>query len=128
MNDERKTQLEGVRDIRERLLDYAQRVIRLYKSLPKTVVAQTIGKQLLRSGLSVGAQHREAYRAKSDADFISKMGGALGELDETDYWLELLARDDIVERRLLTPLTRETAELIAIFVASIKKVKARATK
>ena len=77
-------------DLKVRTKQFALRIIRLYTSLPKTTEAQVIGKQVLRSGTSVGAQYREAQRAKSDADFINKVEGSLQELDETGYWLELL--------------------------------------
>src|SRR2546423_4056699 len=92
MNAERGTLNEqGGRDLRVRTKSFALRIIRLYAALPKTVEAQVIGKQLLRSGTSVGAHYREAQRAKSNADFISKIEGGLQELEETVYWLELLA-------------------------------------
>jgi four helix bundle protein len=81
---------EQMKDLRVRTKNFALRIIRLYGSLPKSTEAQVLGKQVLRSGTSVGAQYREGQRAKSDADFISKAEGALQELDETGYWLELL--------------------------------------
>ena len=82
-----------------------------------------MGKQLLRSGTSVGAHYREAYRAKSPADFITKMEGGLQELDETDYWLELLGDSEIISHARLADLRAEANELIAIFVASVKTAK-----
>jgi four helix bundle protein len=99
------------------------RIVRLYSALPKTVAAQVIGKQVLRSGTSVGAQHREAHRARSRAEFICKMHGALQELDETDYWLELLVKGTMVPENRLVDLRKETQELIAIFTASAKTAK-----
>jgi four helix bundle protein len=84
-------------DLRTRTKKFALRMIRLYQGLPKSGEAQVIGKQLLRSGTSVGAQYREACRAKSPADFISKMEGSLQELDEILYWLELLVEGNIVK-------------------------------
>ena len=78
-------------DLRVRTKAFALRIIRLYQALPVTGEAQVLGKQVLRSGTSIGAQYREACRAKSVRDFISKMEGSLQELDETVYWLELLA-------------------------------------
>ncbi|MDQ3753159.1 MAG: four helix bundle protein [Acidobacteriota bacterium] len=83
-------------DLRVRTKSFALRVIRLYASLPKTTEAQVIGKQVLRSGTSVGAHYREARRARSTAEFISKVEGGLQELEETVYWLELLADSGIV--------------------------------
>jgi len=82
--------------LRERTKAFALRVIRLYAALPKTTEAQVIGKQVLRSGTSVGAHYREAQRAKSDADFISKIEGGLQEAEETAYWLELLGESGIL--------------------------------
>ena len=72
-------------DLKLRTKDFSLRVIRLYSSLPKTTEAQVIGKRVLRSGISVGAHYREANRARSNAEFISKMNVGLQELDETDY-------------------------------------------
>lgn len=112
-------------DLRTRTKAYALRIIKLYSALPKNTEAQVLGKQLLRSGTSVGAHYREANRAKSTPDFISKMEGGLQELDETDYWLELLADSGIVPESRLADLRAETNELIAIFVASVKTAKQR---
>ena len=107
----------GRQDLRARTKNYALRIIRLYRALPrKDGVAEVIGKQLLRSGTSVAAHYREACRAKSDLDFISKLEGAQQELDETDLWLELLADSNVVSTKRLEPLRTETNELIAIFV------------
>jgi len=112
-------------DLRRRTKAYALRIIKLYSALPKTTEAQVLGRQVLRSGTSVGAHYREAHRAKSTPDFISKMEGGLQELDETDYWLELLADSEIMPESRLTELRAETNELIAIFVASVKTAKKR---
>ncbi len=90
---------EQRQDLSKRTTEFALRIIRLYSALPKTTEAQVIGKQVLRSGTSVGAHYREARRAKSNADFINKIEGALQELDETSYWLELLVESDIVKWR-----------------------------
>ncbi len=110
-------------DLRRRTKVYALSIIKLYQSLSKTGEAQVIGRQLLRSGTSVGAQYREACRAKSPADFISKMEGSLQELDETAYWLELLADGKIAPADRVAGLQKETDELTAIFVASVKTAK-----
>ena len=106
-----------------RTKQFAPRVIRLYTSLPKTTEAQVLGKQVLRSATSVGAQYREAQRAKSNADFISKVEGSLQELEETAYWLELLVEAGIVPEARLAPLLQETDELLAILVSIVTKVK-----
>jgi four helix bundle protein len=86
----------GQVDLRDRTKRFALRVIRLFGALPKTVEAQVIGRQVLKSGTSVGAHYREAHRARSTAEFISKLEGGLQELDETAYWLELLAESGII--------------------------------
>src|SRR5687768_11043641 len=108
------------RDLVARTRRYALAVINLYSNLPRSTVAQVLGRQLLRSGTSVGAHYREANRAKSNADFISKIEGALQELDETAYWLELLGDSKTSAQAHLDPLCVETGELISIFVTIAK--------
>jgi four helix bundle protein len=111
-------------DLRARTKKFALRVIPLYRSLsPKDRVAQEYGFQALRSSASVGAHYREASRARSDAEFASKMNGGLQELDETTYWFELLSESGIVSATKLQPLLREANELIAIFVSCIRNSK-----
>ena len=78
-------------DLRQRTKQFALRIIKLYVAVPKKGVGFVLGPQLLKAGTSVGAHYREACRAKSNADFVSKIEGALQELDETVYWLELLS-------------------------------------
>jgi four helix bundle protein len=87
-------------DLETRTTDFALRIIKLFSALPKTTEAQVLGKQLLRSGTSVGAHYREAKRAKSTLDFINTIEGALQELDETCYWLELIEKSGIMSARL----------------------------
>ena len=111
------------KDLRARTKQYSLRVIRLFAALPKSTVAQVLGKQLLRAATSVGAHYREAKGAKSDADFINKVEGALQELDEAGYWLELIAESQILAGKKLQPLQNETEELLAIFVSIAKKAK-----
>jgi four helix bundle protein len=111
------------RDLRERTKEFSLRIIRLYAALPKTTIAQVLGKQLLRAGTSVGAHYREARRAKSNADFISKMEGALQELDEADYWLDLIQSANVLPAKRLQPLRAETDELMAIFFTIVQKAK-----
>jgi four helix bundle protein len=82
-----------------------------------------LGKQLLRSGTSVGAHYREATRARSSAEFVSKMEGGLQELEETVYWLELLIEAGVVSHGDLRALLQEAEELISIFVSSVKTAK-----
>lgn len=114
-------------DLKARTKEFALQVIRLYTTLPKTTEAQVIGKQVLRSGTSVGAQYREAQRAKSNADFINKVEGSLQELDETSYWLELLKDSRMYSPEKLNPLLKEADELTAILVTIVKKVKSQRT-
>jgi four helix bundle protein len=102
---------------------FALRIIKLYSALPKTTEAQVLGKQVLRSGTSVGAHLREAKRSRSNAEMISKTEVALQELEETGYWLELLGDAGIVKPELLLDLHNETNELLAILVASVKTMK-----
>ncbi len=111
-------------ELRERTTRFALRVIRLYTALPRTPEAQVLGRQLLRSGTSVGAHYREACRARSRAEFVSKTEGAIAELDETGYWFELLIRGEIVAAPKLSELQKEADELLAIFVSSVKTAKA----
>ncbi|MBM3179741.1 MAG: four helix bundle protein [Chloroflexi bacterium] len=111
--------------MRTRTSEFALRIIRLYVSLPKTTEAQVIGKQFLRSGTSIGAHYREGHRAKSDADIVNKFETALQELDETDYWLELLVKAQIVPAQKAEPLRKETNELLAIFTTIVTKIKKR---
>lgn len=88
-------------DLRKRTRDLALRIIKLYESLPKTGAVHVISHQLLRSGTSVGAQYSESCRAKSKADFISKIEGALQELEESLYWMELLIQADYLSQNKL---------------------------
>ena len=78
---------EQPRDLKQRTKAFALRIVRMYSALPKEAVAQVLGKQVLRSGTSVGANYREANRGRSKAEFIAKMGDCLKELEETEYWL-----------------------------------------
>ena len=111
-------------DLKLRTKEFALRVIQLYSRLPKTeVVAQVLGKQVLRSGTSVGANYREASRGRSKAEFISKIGDGLKEIEETEYWLELLVDSGCVPGTKMASLLDETRQLIAIFTTIDKKAK-----
>ena len=96
-------------DLKTRTKEFALRIIRLYAALPQTTVGHVIGKQLLRSGTSVGAQFREGTRSRSDAEFISKIEAALQELEETAYWLELIGEADVSRASDRTPARGERA-------------------
>jgi four helix bundle protein len=115
-------------DLRLRTKSFALRIIRMYQSIPKTGEGRVMGNQVLRSGTSVGANYREAYRARSDAEFIAKIGDCLRELDETAYWLELLEESHVLAATKLTDLKTECDELIAIFTTIVKKKKASSKK
>ncbi len=119
---EKDSELVG---LKTRTKQYALRIIKLYTKLPNTTVAQVIGKQMLRSGTSVGAHYREATRARSTAEFVSKIDGGLQELDETDYWLELLIGAEIFTSDWLADLLDETNQLIAILTTCSKNAKDR---
>jgi len=102
---------------------FALRAIEFYCGLPRTAVAQILGKQLLRSATSVGAQYREAQRAKSIADFVSKSEGALQELEESAYWLELFEASKTADDAGVTNFHAETLQLISIFVTLVRAAK-----
>jgi four helix bundle protein len=121
--DEQGERRERV-DLRVRTKQFALRVIRLFGALPKRIDAEVIGKQVLRSGTSVGANFREAHRARSDAEFLSKLGDCLKELEETCYWLELLVESEIFRGDRLASLQDECNQLVAIMTTIAKKVKA----
>jgi four helix bundle protein len=110
-------------DLRERTKEFALRIIQTFFGLPKTAEAQVIGKQLLRSGTSVGANYREAYRGRSKAEFVAKCGDSLRELEETGYWLELLVDGKMVSPEKVSAVRQECDELIAIFVTILKRSK-----
>ena len=119
-----KDENRGRDNLRDRTKQFALKIIRFYSLLPSKInETQIIGKQLLRSGTSVGANYREAYRARSNSEFISKIGIVIQELDETDYWLELLRDAKINGSSELQLLLSETDELLAIFTSIIKKVR-----
>jgi four helix bundle protein len=112
-------------ELSDRTTRFALRVIRLFVALPKTDLARVLGKQLLRSGTSIGANYREACRARSDAELVAKLGIVEQELDETMYWLELLAEAEVVTAVRLVELKQEAEELMGIIVTSIKTIKTR---
>ena len=110
-------------EFKARTKQLALRVIRLVKQLPQTRVADVIGKQLLRSATSVGANYRAACRAKSTADLIAKLGIVEEEADETLYWLELVIESGLMTAEKLKSLMQEATEILAMTVASIKTLR-----
>ncbi|WP_413438988.1 four helix bundle protein [Sulfuriferula sp. GW1] len=114
------------RDLDERLLVYGATIIKLVESLPSTIAGRRIGDQLLRSGTSVGANFEEAQGAESKNDFAHKLQIALKELRESNYWLRLLAKTEMLPRETLVVIIGESAQLKAILSKSIATVKGTA--
>ena len=118
MNDE-----EAPYELRERTKLFGLRIVRMFVALPKADEARILGKQVLRSGTSVGANYREARRARSKPEFIAKVGDCLKELDETAYWLELLTESGIVPTAKLASIQDETNQLLSILTTISKNSK-----
>jgi len=118
-----KNETAGPEALRGRTKRYGLGVVALYVELGNAPQVQVMGRQFLRSGTSVGAHYREASRARSDAEFISKIETALQELDETGYWLELLIESRSYDAQPVHRLLVETDELIRIFVSIVRKRK-----
>ena len=110
--------------LKDRTRAFAVRMVKLFRSLPRTEEARIIGKQILRSGTSIGANYRATCRARSRAEFVSRLAVVVEEADETVFWLELLVDAGIVQEHLAAPLTSEAKELLAIFAASHCTAKA----
>jgi four helix bundle protein len=110
-------------DLKTRTKKFALDIICLVQSLPRNQTADVIGRQLVRSGTSVAANYRAACRARSRADFISKMGIVEEEADETQFWIELLIESGLVRKDKLGSLIKESNELIAITVSSIRTAR-----
>ena len=111
------------RDLKKRTKSFALKIIKVVELLPKGRIAYILGNQLLRAGTSVGANDRSACRAKSTADFISKMGIVEEEADETVYWMELLIESGLIRKDELIHLLVEADEILAITVSSIKTAR-----
>ncbi len=112
-------------EMRDRTKAFAVRIVKLVSAIPRGRTGDVLGRQLLKSGTSIGANYREATRASSKRHFITTLEVAAREADETLYWLELLAETDTIERPKLSSLTQENDELIAILTATIKTAKQR---
>src|SRR2546423_2251477 len=105
-------------ELKSRTKQFAVRIVKMYRSLPKTDEARIIGKQVLRSGTSVAANYRAVCRSRSKAEFIANLGIVVEEADETVFWLELLVETGIVPQDRMKGLLLEANELLAIFAAS----------
>lgn len=118
---ERKESQHG--DFKKRTFQFGIRCVRLVESLPQSMPAQTIGRQLLRAGTSVGANYRSAVRGRSRADFISRMGIVEEECDEALYWMDVLVELGLTTTKLVEQLRAEANEIISITVSSIKTAR-----
>ena len=116
------------RDLKQRTQEFALRVIRMVRALPKGQEGQVLGNQVLRSATSVGANYRSAQRGKSKADFIAKLAIAEEEADETCYWLELIIAAELLPTERVAPLLAEGKEITAILTAAGKTAKERRDK
>ncbi|HEV2046255.1 MAG TPA: four helix bundle protein [Chthoniobacterales bacterium] len=110
-------------EFRKRTFEFGIRCVRLVEALPKTMTAQTIGKQLLRAGTSVGANYRAAVRGRSRGDFVSRMGIVEEECDESLHWIDVLVELNLVSQKRVEELRKEANEIIAITVSSIKTAR-----
>ncbi len=111
-------------ELKRRTKAFAIRIIRFVGTLPANTIARTLGQQLLRAGTSVGANYRSACRARSRAEFISRIGVVEEEADETLYWLEIITEAGIVKSDGVSQLMAEADELVAIFTATGQSTKA----
>jgi len=109
--------------MKKRTKEFAKRIVRLCRELPHNREGRLIGNQMFRSGTSVAANYRAACRARSKAEFISKLAIVEEEADETRFWLEMIVEMEIMDGKLLDPLVTENDEIIAIIVSSIKSAK-----
>lgn len=114
-------------DLKKRTKAFAVEVVKFAKSLPKDWVSVTLGKQLLRSGTSVGANYRSARRGRSTAEFIAKLGIVEEEADESLFWLEVMVEAGIAKPDEARPLWQEANELLSITVAAIKSSRTAPT-
>lgn len=109
--------------IAEKTVDFAVRIVKFYKYLCDEKNEYVLSKQILRSGTSIGANVRESKNAQSKADFISKLNIALKEADETQYWLEIMVKSDLIKENQVEALNKDLKEIIAMLVASIKTLR-----
>jgi four helix bundle protein len=112
-------------ELKQRTKQFALRVIKLVGSLQRTMEGRVIGKQLIRSGTSVGANYRSACKGRSKAEFAAKLGIVEEEADETAYWLELIVEGGLLEKNLVEPLLKEANEIVAIMASSRKSASRR---
>lgn len=118
--------MKDTSDLKKRTKAFAVAAVKFAKALPRDWVSTTLGKQLLRSGTSVGANYRAACRARSASEFAAKLGIVEEEADETMFWLEVLVEAEVTKPETARPLWQEANELLAITIASIKTTRTNA--
>ena len=114
-------------EMKKRTKSFALRTIRLVESIPNNRSANVIGRQLIKSGTSVGANYRSACRSRTDKDFLARMGIVEEEADESTYWMELLVESNLVKRELVMDLMNECEEILKMVVSSIRTARKRTT-
>jgi len=112
-------------DLKLRTKAFALRILRLVAAMPTTVAGQAIARQIVRSGTSVGANYRAARRARTDAEFLAKLGVVEEEADETAFWLELIVEDKMLPNHLVEPLLDEANQIVAMIVQSKQTTRKR---
>jgi four helix bundle protein len=113
------------RDLRERTFTFARQVIKVFVALDRIVLVQTLGRQLLRAGTSVGANDREADQARNKPEFVAKIGDCLKEADETAYWLELMAAEGVGTPKVVASALGEAGQLVAIFTTIKRRAEGK---
>jgi four helix bundle protein len=113
------------KDLKGRTKKFAVKIVRIVDRLPRSIASEVVGRQLVRSATSTGANYRAACRARSKAEFIAKLQITLEESDETQYWLELLLELDMLDQQVLHDSLQEADELTAIFVSALKTARSR---
>ena len=114
-------------ELRERMTDFAVRIVKMVDSLPSSIAGNAIARQVVRSGTSPSANYRAACLAKSDKDFLNKLKMVEEELDETCHWLDLIMRCEFIKPTRIKPLYQECNELLSIIVKSIMTMRVRLT-
>jgi four helix bundle protein len=112
-------------ELKKRTKEFALRAIKLVDSLPKKPSGEVLGKQLLRSATSVGANYRSACRGRSEAEFVAKLGVVIEEADESEYWMELISDGGLMKPARVQPLRKEASELVAIFTAAVRTTRSK---
>ena len=127
-NDDFRQDISYAEKLKKRTKDFAIRIVKLYRALPNTGEAKVIGNQFLRSGTAIAANYRASCRARSNAEFIAKIGVVVEEADETVFWLEMLVDCEIFTESKMKDLIQEGNELLAIFAASQTTAKKNSPK